>query len=159
MRGQAGARGRRNDVGGTRVLCQWLGVALGQYAQSAGYGNAIAQNMLFDLTPPGASTATILAPDLAILRATTPVSWTSVPHDVPLFAVEVVSHSQTLAELTLKAQIYLGAGVEEVWVVDHQSRSVEVWTAQGTTALNDTQTLTSPLLPGFNIDVRFLLDG
>ena len=144
---------------GHGVLYQRLGVALGLYAQAAGYANPIAQNMLFDLTPPGASTATILAPDLAILRATTPVSWTSVPHDVPLLAVEVVSPSQTLAELALKAQTYLAAGVEEVWVIDHQSRSVEVWTGQGMAMLDDTQTLTGPLLPSFSIDVRFLLDG
>jgi Uma2 family endonuclease len=71
----------------------------------------------------------------------------------------VVSESQTLAELALTAQTYRQAGVEEVWVVDYKSRSIEVWNAQGQTTLHDTQTLTSTLLPGFSAAVRFLLDG
>ncbi len=144
---------------GHGVLCQRLGLVLGSYAQTAGFANPIAQNMLFDLTPVGALNRITFAPDLAILRATTPLSWTSVPHDTPLLAVEVVSASQTLAELALKAQTYLNAGVEEVWLIDYKTRCVEVWTMQGTTTLGDTATLTSPLLPGFNVSVRFLLDG
>jgi Uma2 family endonuclease len=107
------------------------------------------------------TTRTVLAPDLAILRPSTIPSW-SVPQDTPLLAIEVVSESQTLAELALKAQTYRQAGVEEVWVVDYKSRSIrsiEVWNAQGQTTLHDTQTLTSALLPGFSAAVRFLLDG
>jgi Uma2 family endonuclease len=64
-----------------------------------------------------------------------------------------------LAEIALKAQTYRNAGVEEVWVVDARSRSMQVWTAQGMATLDETQTLTSPLLPGFSVAVRFLLDG
>jgi hypothetical protein len=44
-------------------------------------------------------------------------------------------------------------------VVDARSRSMQVWTAQGMATLDETQTLTSPLLPGFSVAVRFLLDG
>ena len=44
-------------------------------------------------------------------------------------------------------------------MVDYKSRCIEVWNAQGQTTLNDTQTLTSTLLPGFSAAVRFLLDG
>jgi len=144
---------------GHGILCHRLSMALGTYALSAGFANPIAHNMLFDLSAPGAATRTVLAPDVAILRGTTPASWASVPRDTPLLAVEVVSASQTLAELSLKAQTYLQAGVEEVWVIDHQTRVVELWTAQGQTTLTDTQDLTSALLPGFSVPVRFLLDG
>jgi Uma2 family endonuclease len=144
---------------GHGVLCQRLGVALGTYAQTEKFANPIAQNMLFDLTAQGATTRTVFAPDLAILRAGTPVSWTSVPHDPPLLAVEVLSPSQTAAELALKAQLYLTAGVEEVWTVDYRARSVEVWTTHGTTTYDDTQDLTSVLPLDFSISVRFLLDG
>ena len=151
--------GAKMTSAGHGVLCHRLSVALGVYAQTAGYANHIAQNMLFDLTPPGDTTRTTLAPDLAILRAGTPVSWTSVPHDKPLLAVEVVSESQSLAELTIKAQTYRNAGVEEVWVVDHKTRTVQVWNAAGMITLDDTQNLTSALLPGFSLSVRFLLDG
>jgi Uma2 family endonuclease len=143
---------------GHSAVCQRLGGVLFMYAQATSFPNQILQNALFDLTPPGGATRLVLAPDVAIMRATTPVAWT-VPTDSPLLAAEVVSPSQSLAELALKAQTYLRAGVEEVWVVDHGTRTVQLWNARGTTTLNDTQALTSPLLPGFSIDVRFLLDG
>jgi Uma2 family endonuclease len=96
----------------------------------------------------------VLAPDLAIRRVGTPSTWT-VPEEAPLLAVEVVSPSHTLAEIALKAQTYRNAGVEEVWVVD--ARSVQVWPSQDMTTLDET--LISPLLPGFSVTVRFLLDG
>lgn len=139
-------------------ICQRLGFELGLYARTTGFAKRILQNALFDLTPAGATTRTVLAPDLAIMRSGAPPTWT-VPHETPLLAVEVVSESQTLAELALKAQTYRNAGVEEVWVIDHRSRGVEVWDARGRTTLGDTQTLTSPLLLGFGLAVRTLLDG
>jgi Uma2 family endonuclease len=139
-------------------ICQRLGVELGIYARTSGFANRIVQNALFDLTPAGATRKTVLAPDVAILRSGSLPSWT-VPQETPLLAVEVVSESQTVAELALKAQFYRNAGVEEVWVVDHASRSVDVWNRQGRTTLNDTQILTTPLLPRFSLAVGFLLDG
>jgi Uma2 family endonuclease len=82
-----------------------------------------------------------------------------VPHASPLLAIEVVSPSQTLAELALKAHVYRQADVEEVWVIEHQTHAVEVWNAQGHATLDETRTLTSTLLPGFSVTVRFLFDG
>src|SRR5258708_6387281 len=143
---------------GHGAVCQRFGGVLFMYAQATSFPNQILENALFDLTPPGGATRLVLASDVAIMRATTPVAWT-VPTDSPLLAAEVVSPSQSLAELALKAQTYLPAGVQEVWAVDHGTRTVQVWNARGTTTLNDTQALTSPLLPGFSVDVRFLLDG
>jgi len=139
-------------------VCQRLGVELGIYAKPTGFPNRIVQNALFDLTPPGSPTRAVLAPDLAIRRVGAPSTW-AVPQEAPLLAVEVVSPSQTMAEIALKAQTYRNACVEEIWVVDARSRSVQVWTAQSMVTLDETQTLTSPLLPGFSVSVRFLLDG
>lgn len=150
---------REMTFGGHADLCQRLGGVLFVYGQSTGFPNRILQHGLFDLTPPGASTRTVLAPDLAILRTTTPPPWNTVLRDPPLLAVEVVSESQTLAELTLKAQVYRQAGVDEVWVIDHKTRVIEIWTAQGQVILNEAQSLTSGLLPGFSLSVRSLLDG
>ncbi len=140
-------------------LCQRLGFELGLYARKTGFANRILQNVLFDFTPPGASKPTSLAPDIAILRPTTPAPWDAMPPDPPLVAVEVVSESQTLDELRDKARVYRQAGVEEVWVIDHHTRVAEVWNAQGQITLTDTQTLTSALLSGFSLSVRYLLDG
>lgn len=139
-------------------VCHRLSGLLFVYALNTGFTNQIVQNSLFDLTPPGAQRKTVLAPDLAILRTSAQLSW-KVPREIPLLAVEVISESQTLLELAMKAQFYLSAGVDEVWLVDHATRVIDVWTAAGTTRLNDTQTLTSPLLPGFSAAVAFLLGG
>jgi Uma2 family endonuclease len=140
-------------------ICLRLGGELYIYARANGYQHTIVQNTLFDFTPPGAIRRTVLAPDLAIMRGTGPFAWDLVPTDPPLLAVEVVSSSQTLAELAVKARIYQHAGVEESWLIDHQTRLVEVWTATGMQSLTDGQTLTSPLVPGFSIAITFLLDG
>jgi Uma2 family endonuclease len=150
---------REMTFAGHADLCQRLGGELYLYARTSGYPNRILQHALFDVTPPGASSRSILAPDSAVMRGTTAPAWDALPDAPPLLAMEVVSESQSLAELALKAQQYRAAGVDEVWVVDHKTRSVQVWTAQGMTTLADTQTLTSPLLPGFSLDVRYLLDG
>jgi len=140
------------------LICQRLSVELGIYARGTNLPNQIVQNTLFDVTPPGSPTRVVLAPDLAIRRVGAPSTW-AVPQEAPLLAIEVVSPSQTLAEIALKAQTYRNADVEEIWVVDAHSRSVQIWTAQGMTTLDETQALTSPLLPGFSVAVRFLLDG
>jgi Uma2 family endonuclease len=128
-------------------------------ARQPAWGDLYHQNGLIDLTPPGATRRTVLAPDLAIMRSTTPPQWDQIPTDPPLLAVEVVSPSQILAGLSMKAQFYRNAGVNEVWIIDHDTRSIEIWTATGTTTLVDGQTLTSPLLPGFSLDITHLLDG
>jgi Uma2 family endonuclease len=80
-------------------------------------------------------------------------------HETPLLVIEVASESQSLAQLRLKAQVYRQAAIDEVWIVDAKSRTVEMWNDAGVTALDDTQTLASALLPGFAIAVRYLLDG
>ncbi|MBF6592545.1 MAG: Uma2 family endonuclease [Ktedonobacterales bacterium] len=143
---------------GHGAICHRFSVALGIYAGQQGFTNAIVQNALFDLTPPDATRKTVLAPDLAILRGSAAPSW-DVPREIPLLAIEVVSPSQTLLELALKAQFYRAVGVEEVWVVDATSRSIEVWNAQGRTLLGERELLTSSLLPGFSVAISFLLDG
>jgi hypothetical protein len=75
------------------VICQRLGFTLGLYAQTTGVlQQRIAQNALFDLTLPGMTARTVLAPNLAKLRPSTIPSW-SVPQETPLLAIEVVSES------------------------------------------------------------------
>jgi Uma2 family endonuclease len=154
----AGMLVRETTSAGHGLICQRLGGVLFVYAQATGFPNPIVQNAHFDLALPGASQRIVFAPDLAIMRPGATPAWT-VPPGVPLLAVEVASPSQTLAGMATKAQIYLQAGAEEVWLIDYKTRTVEVWTAQGTTTRNDSATLTSSLLPGFSVSVRYLLDG
>lgn len=139
-------------------ICQRLGGVLFVYSQTTGFQNRTVQNGLFNFSPQGTPDRIVLAPDVAIMRANAVAPW-QVPHEIPMIAAEVVSDSQTKSEIALKTQTYLAAGVEEVWVIDHKSRTVEVWTTQGTNTLDEKATLTSALLPGFSVAVRFLLDG
>lgn len=129
------------------------------YARQAAFRNRILQNSLIDFTPSGATTKTVLAPDIAIMRTSTKPTRAKIPHSVPLMAVEIVSPSQSLSELGLKAQFYRNAGVDEVWLIDDGTRIVEIWNATGILSLTDGQILSSPLLPGFIVDVTYLFDG
>jgi Uma2 family endonuclease len=137
---------------GRAITCQLLGLELGIYGRAVGFTSArILQNGLFDFTPPGAAKKTILAPDIAVLRTDAPSSRDTVTRDIPMIVVEIVSPNQTLDEIRIKAQTYQGAGVDEIWIVDRNTRTAEIWTASGQTQLTDTQPLTSALLPGFSV--------
>jgi len=68
----------------------------------------------------------------------------------PTLAVEILSPSNTRAEIADKTQEYLEAGATAVWVLNLRRRSVTVHTVDGTTVYNDGDTLPGgEALPGF----------
>ena len=71
----------------------------------------------------------------------------------PDIAVEVVSRSNTSAEMERKIGEYLAAGSQRVWVADPASRSVAVHHADGatTTYTGDDVITDEKLLPGFSL--------
>jgi Uma2 family endonuclease len=77
---------------------------------------------------------------------------------VPEIAAEVLSPSETPRTIHRKLKQYFAAGVKKVWLIDPESREVEVWT--GATlpdrALAVGEALTSPLLPGFGLPLTEL---
>lgn len=78
----------------------------------------------------------------------------------PQVCVEVLSPSNTYAEMAAKREEYLACGVEEVWVVDPEKRAVDVYrrdTSQLRFEENDT--LTSRALPGFSVAVSDFFEG
>jgi Uma2 family endonuclease len=81
-----------------------------------------------------------------------------VPRLVPNIAVEVLSEGNTPREMQRKLEEYLTAGVELVWYVDPESRTVMVYRPDATsTLLNATDDLTGEgVLPGFRIAVADL---
>jgi Uma2 family endonuclease len=81
-----------------------------------------------------------------------------VPELAPDLAVEVLSESNTPAEMARKRQEYFNAGVRLVWFVDPDARTVEVYTAPDqSTALNEGDTLDGgAVLPGFAVPLREL---
>ena len=70
---------------------------------------------------------------------------------IPEIAAEVLSPSETPRTIHRKLKQYFAAGVKEVWLIDPDSREVEVWTgpALPDRALAVGEALASPLLPGF----------
>lgn len=84
----------------------------------------------------------------------------SLPHELldfaPDLAVEVISTSETAAEMEKKVQQYLRAGVAEVWQVYPESRVVLVRTKAGVRELHEEDILESPVLPGFRVGISEL---
>ncbi|MFO0852373.1 MAG: Uma2 family endonuclease [Gemmataceae bacterium] len=106
------------------------------------------------------------APDVAF------VSWVSlpggkpppradkVPAVVPALAVEVLSESNTKAEMARKRDEYFRAGVTLVWEIDPASRSAVAYTAADRAAPVPVDgTLDGgPVLPGFTLSLKAVFD-
>lgn len=81
-----------------------------------------------------------------------------VPQLVPELAVEVLSESNTRAEIERKLQEYFRAGSQLVWLVDPDTRSVDVYTAPDQfISLHEGDVLEGgELLPGFELPLDHL---
>ena len=77
----------------------------------------------------------------------------------PDIAVEVLSPSEHIMDVTRKVRDYLSAGGQEVWLLDHANGELQIRTKSGIRLLEGTDALTSPLLPGFSVSVAELLAG
>lgn len=76
-----------------------------------------------------------------------------IPQLAPNLAVEVLSRSNTRGEMRVKRQDYFTAGVELVWEIDPNARTVAVYTSvTDVTRLTATDTLDGgSVLPGFTL--------
>ncbi|MCX7411361.1 MAG: Uma2 family endonuclease [Planctomycetales bacterium] len=85
---------------------------------------------------------------------------TPVPDWIPTIAVEILSRSNTKAEMTRKLRDYFEAGVELVWYVDPSDRTVRVYhSLEAVTTLTDADDLDGEqLLPGFRLSIRDWFD-
>jgi len=104
------------------------------------------------------------APDIAF------ISWARIPgghlteealaEAIPDLAIEVLSPSNTKAEMARKRREYLEAGVRLVWEVDPKTRTVAVYDApERSTVLDITQTLDGgAVLPGFLLPLADLFE-
>lgn len=109
-----------------------------------------------------------LAPGLVRLPDVAFVSWGRLPNRrvpreplpdlAPDLAVEVLSASNTPAEMARKRREYFAAGVHLIWQVDPEARTVEVYTApEKSTILSAEDVLEGgSILPGFTLPVREL---
>jgi Uma2 family endonuclease len=109
-----------------------------------------------------------LFPGLVRIPDVAYVSWDRVPGGrvpaepiagfAPDLAVEVLSRSNTDAEMARKRREYFGAGVRVVWLVDPEGRLVTVYTGPDESAvLAEGETLEGGvLLPGLQLPLREL---
>jgi Uma2 family endonuclease len=83
-----------------------------------------------------------------------------IPNLVPDLAVEVLSESNTEAEMERKLQEYFTAGVQLVWYVEPEPRRVRVYTSPSDVlSLGEQEVLTGdPVLPGFQLTISEWFD-
>ncbi len=77
----------------------------------------------------------------------------------PDIALEVFSPSEHVVDVTRKVKDYLKAGSQEVWLLDPENNELHIRTKTGIRLLLVTDSLESPLLPGFTVSVEKLLSG
>lgn len=108
---------------------------------------------------PPADRSTALLPDVSFIsksRMARRARATYVPY-MPDLAVEVVSPSQTLAEVRRKAETYLRHGSALVWLIDPGSETAEVWqrdSEQREVIDSDGVLSGGAVLPGFSLPLR-----
>ena len=80
------------------------------------------------------------------------------PDLVPNFVIEVLSEGNTYGEMSRKRREYFHAGVELLWMVDHQSRTVTVFRSPTVgTVVTEGQSLDGgSVLPGWEVDIADL---
>lgn len=79
---------------------------------------------------------------------------------VPNLAVEVLSRTNTRKEIERKRQQYFDSGVELVWIIEPELKTVEVWNSpQDCHIANHTEFLSGEeVLPGFRLSIEELFD-
>jgi len=136
------------------VLAIYLIRMLESFVRSANLGIVTAPDGMMEI-----SAGLVRIPDVAF------VSWARLPGGkipdqpipglVPDFAVEILSPSNTPAEMSRKRSEYFAAGVQLVWEADPDARTVSAYTQPAAVRVfRGNEILTAaPVLPGFQISV------
>jgi Uma2 family endonuclease len=142
------------------MLCNRIGRLLGNYAEERQLGYVLNNDagVVTQREPD-----TVRGPDvcfysyLRVPKGTIPAGY---PNVVPEVAIEVRSPSDRWAKVLEKVSEYLNAGVDSVYVVDAQLRSVFAYTADqpNETLDNDDELTFPPPLDGLRIGVRRLFE-
>jgi Uma2 family endonuclease len=76
--------------------------------------------------------------------------------ETPDIAVEIISPSETGTMIDRKLEVYLKWGVQEVWLIYPETRTLFVHTTGGAQRFSEGAFLTSELIPGFRVQVADL---
>ncbi|MEM9883519.1 MAG: Uma2 family endonuclease [Planctomycetota bacterium] len=135
-----------------------IGSALFEYARSEASGTCYAAGTGFVL---GREPDTLLAPDAAFVSRQCDIKPTD-PNDFlqgpPDLAVEVASFNDEASDLRQKADDYLAAGTQAVWLVWPDTRTVTVLRpGHDQLTLSERETLEGdPVAPGFRLELAEL---
>jgi Uma2 family endonuclease len=139
------------------ILASYLCQILGKWVREKNLGFVTAPDGTIRLFP-----GLVRIPDVAF------VSWSRMPGGrrptdpmpalAPELSVEVLSASNSAAEMRRKRREYFEAGVRLVWLVDPLRRTVRVYTAaeEFFDVGEDGVVSGDPVLPGFSVSVRDL---
>jgi Uma2 family endonuclease len=105
---------------------------------------------------------TRLRPDMGFYSAET---WRTVDIEVvpvtqtPDIAVEIISPSETATTINRKVDAYLKWGVNEVWLIDPEVKTLFVHTLAGAQRLSEGAFLTSEFVPGWRLQIAELFEN
>jgi Uma2 family endonuclease len=103
---------------------------------------------------------TVRAPDVAFVRSDRVPRGEAARHFAeiaPDLVVEVRSPNDSMRDLLAKADEYLAAGTELVWIFDSPTQTVIVKTKDAMTVFGiDDELVGDPVLPGFRLRIRLI---
>ncbi|HEU5430863.1 MAG TPA: Uma2 family endonuclease [Thermomicrobiales bacterium] len=134
-----------------RIVGRLLG-RLDPFVEARGLGDVGAEGGFLLARDPDV----VLAPDVSFVRAGREAD--DQPGFMPLapdLAIEVISPSNSVTELSRRVRLYLDAGVRQVWIVDPYERTIALYAPDRTARLYvDGETLDGgDVLPGFALAV------
>ena len=142
------------------IVTQNVSFVLGEFVLRQRLGRVVAEAGFVVSRNPDS----VLAPDAAFIRQdrlASIVSTRSFVPEPPALVVEVVSPGDRVSEVTLKMRRWLAAGVELVWVIDPESRTVTVYKSpDNITVLTEKDDFTGEdTVPDFKCPVTDLFAG
>ena len=95
-------------------------------------------------------------PDLAVIPRGRTIGPDEVSIGIPALVVEVLSPSTIAYDRGVKSRRYLGGGVDEVWLVDPDGRTIETFSPSRSEVFEFGETATSQAVPEIRIDLAGL---
>jgi Uma2 family endonuclease len=136
-----------------------LAAALGAYVNRKELGGVSGAATTLRMS----SSGRIRLPDIAFIsKARDPTTWIAVPTLAPDLAVEVLSESNTKAEIDQKLREYFASGTRFAWIVDPRDRTVAVYHGPDapTDILQETDTLDGEqVVPGFSMPILLMFQN
>jgi Uma2 family endonuclease len=126
-------------------------VAVQKYLDNHPIGEVFGADILYVLGP-----ATKRAPDVSVIMRS--IDPDQEIQGAPDIAAEVLSPSNTRRAMQRKLGQFFATGCKLAWIIDPKTRTIEVWesAAGASRTLRESESLETPLLPGFSVPVAKL---